>query len=280
MTPVQALNIMESDPLSNDGDEPEYSLEKWGLYEEKPNRFVGRRSRFGKEFGCYWPSDMAFQGAEYESQSAYCKSEQVWEMVLVDDRVQNWFDGYAKLPLFNQDTNLTFDYVSDQMPEGRYKIVHPRGVVTRVRWESTGNHPYTGMFASGAKYGIMRQSEVDRVDPEVLNTSSPGFGLKLFRDYMPSANILSMYSHRGQDSFNYYHEPWTTHLAEPQNICGRLTLNAKFAEGSRHLGNTSVMEVAEFDEYGNPVACPVWPFQLLFEPTLGRAFPNEWVEDF
>jgi hypothetical protein len=66
-----------------------------------------------------------------------------------------------------------------------------------VRWESTGNHPFTGIFASGAKYGIMRQSEVDRVDPEVLNSSSPGFGLKLFRDYMPSANILSMYSHRG-----------------------------------------------------------------------------------
>jgi len=37
-------------------------------------------------------------------------------MVLVDDRVQNWFDGFAKLPLYNQDTNLTFDYVSDQMP--------------------------------------------------------------------------------------------------------------------------------------------------------------------
>ena len=75
MTPNQALNIMESDPLSTNEYEEDYALEKWGLYEEKPKRFVGRRSRFGKEFGCYWPSNMSFQGAEYESQSAYCKSE-------------------------------------------------------------------------------------------------------------------------------------------------------------------------------------------------------------
>ena len=45
-------------------------------------------------------------------------------MTLADDKSQDWIDGVAALPVFNQDTNLTFDHIGDSMPEGRLKIVH------------------------------------------------------------------------------------------------------------------------------------------------------------
>jgi len=239
----QLLNVLSSklEGFVN----PEGILDTSQIFQELPRKIVGRRSRNGAEFGCSWPYDMAFYGKEYESQSAYCKSEQIWERVLEDDRVQDWFDGIAQLPIFFQDTNETFDWVGDEMPEGRLKIVHTRGTVTRVSYESVGDHPYTGIF-KGAKFGIMRISEVNRTVPEVVRTS-PGFGLKFLRDGYPSANGLAMFSFAGQPSFNFLTNSWTTHLAEPQNICGRMTISSKFAEGTRHLGNTSVMEWSEVD---------------------------------
>jgi hypothetical protein len=99
------------------------------------------------------------------------------------------------------------------MPEGRLKIVHTRGTVTRVKWESVGDHPYTGIFRGG-DFGIMRISEVNRTTPDVVRTS-PGFGLKFLRDGMPSANAIAMFSFAGQPSFNFLSNSWTTHLAEP-----------------------------------------------------------------
>lgn len=79
---------------------PDGILDTTGLYSSLPDKITGRRSRTGAEFGCQWPSDMRFWDAEYEAQSAYCKSEQIWERVLEDDRVQDWFDGIAQLPIF------------------------------------------------------------------------------------------------------------------------------------------------------------------------------------
>ena len=54
---------------------PSGLLDTSGIYSELPRKIVGRRSEDGQEFGCLWPVDMAFDGEEYESQSAYCKSE-------------------------------------------------------------------------------------------------------------------------------------------------------------------------------------------------------------
>lgn len=193
-------------------------------------------------------------------------------------RVQDWFDGIAQLPIFFQDTNETFDWVGDEMPDGRLKIVHTRGTVTRVAYESVGDHPYTGIF-KGARYGIMRISEVNRTVPEVARTS-PGFGLKFLRNGYPSANGLAMFSFAGQPSFNFLTNSWTTHLAEPQNVCGRMTISSKFAEGTRHLGNTSVMEWSEVDENGDKESCPTWPFMLRFEPTITSAWPDTFQAEF
>jgi len=55
-----------------------------------------------------------------------------------------------------------------------------------------------------------------------------------------------------------------------------MTISSKFAEGTRHLGNTSVMEWAEVDQFGKKVDCPVWPFMLRFEPTIKTGFPDTY----
>lgn len=272
-TEFQLLNIMNS--KSEGFLNPSGILDKTNIFDRLPQKFSGRRSRTGAEFGCRWPANMQYWGPEYEAQSAACKLEMIWERTIEDDRVQDWFDGIAQLPIFMQDTNETFDWFGDEMPQGRLKIVHTQGTVTKIRYENVGDHPYTGIFRSGADFGVMRISEVSRTDPEVPRTS-PGFGVKWLRDGMPSANGTAMFSFAGQPSFNFLANSWTTHLAEPQNVCGRMTISSKFAEGTRHLGNTSVLDWAQFDQFGRREEVVVWPFMLRFEPTIKTAFTDTW----
>lgn len=91
--------------------------------------------------------------------------------------------------------NLSFDHVGDALPIGRTKMTHPRGVHMKVAFMPTAENPYTGIFR-GAKHGIMRISEAVRTLTTVSQTS-PGFGLKFFRDGMRSADSVAMFSFDG-----------------------------------------------------------------------------------
>lgn len=91
--------------------------------------------------------------------------------------------------------NLTYDVITDTMPEGRLKKTHPVGLVAKVEFIPHPDQPYTGMF-KGAKNGIMRISDTTATTPEI-NKTTPGFGLKFLRDGMSSANILAMFSFDG-----------------------------------------------------------------------------------
>jgi len=85
--------------------------------------------------------------------------------------------------------------MADDMPPERVKVFHTQGVVTRVKYQSVGDHPYTGIF-KGANFGIMRITDVTRINPDVPLTS-PGFGIKWLRDDYPSANGVTMFSFNG-----------------------------------------------------------------------------------
>jgi hypothetical protein len=63
-TEMQLLNIMASkgEGFIN----PSGRLDKTGLFDRLPRKFVGRRSMTGREFGCNWPRDFRFWGPEYE----------------------------------------------------------------------------------------------------------------------------------------------------------------------------------------------------------------------
>ena len=160
--------------------------------------------------------------------------------------------------------NLTYDTVSDSMPVDRLKMTHPVGTHTKIEFIAHPDSPYTGIFR-GAKEGIVRISDTVKTVPHKEKTI-PGHGVKFYRDGMSSANILAMFSFDGQKSFNFFKNRWTTILREPNNECARETIGKNLATVTDHIGGTSVMEVAEFDQYGKPEPQPHWPFQIDFEP--------------
>mmetsp|Transcript_35266 Transcript_35266/g.43129 ORF Transcript_35266/g.43129 Transcript_35266/m.43129 type:complete len:331 (+) Transcript_35266:183-1175(+) len=213
---------------------------------------------------CVYPQDTEqLDTPDYQALSAICKDELIWTKVLQDTRRERFYTGYEFTSLFDQDMNLTYDVVTDTMPKDRLKKTHPVGTMSKIEVIPHPDQPYTGMF-KGVKHGMMRISDTTKTTPTVQKTN-PGFGIKFLRDGMTSANILAMFHFDGQSSWNFFKNRWTTILREPNNECARRTIGKHLATVTDHIGGTSVMEVAEYDQYGNKEAEPHWPFQIEFE---------------
>lgn len=174
--------------------------------------------------------------------------------------------------------NHSYDFVTDSMPIGRVKVTHPVGTVTKVEFVAHPDTPYTGIFR-GAKYGIMRISDTVATTPSKAMTV-PGHGVKFLRDGMSSANWVAMFAFDGQKSFNFFKNRWTTVLREANNQCARETIMKHLATVTDHVGATSVMEVAEYDEYGVKEAHPHWPYELNVEAYDVYGWSDEYQNDF
>jgi hypothetical protein len=106
-------------------------------------------------------------GSDYEAQSAYCKLEQIWDLCLHDRERQKYFKDDEFDFSFKMDIKKTFDFIGDSMPYGREKQFHSTGVVAKVKLVITNRDAgYTGLFATGADWGIMRISEFSDTNPD------------------------------------------------------------------------------------------------------------------
>jgi hypothetical protein len=219
-----------------------------------------------------------FDTPEYNAMSAYCKQEAIWSNVIKDTTPEKFFIADEFQPFFEQNMNLTFDAVTDTMPVGRIKRTHPRGTTTKIEFIAAHDTPYTGMF-KGAKHGIMRISEFSQTEPSMPKTA-PGHGVKLLRDGMTSGNWFAMFAFEGQDSFNFFKNRWTNILREMDNECARHTIGKHMNEVTDHIGAMSLMELAQFDQYGNEVYDFNWPFQIDVEPYDVYGWTDEYQNDF
>ena len=217
---------------------------------------------------------MNFRYSDYFQQSAWCKQQQIWTKIIEDDTPGQFFEGLFTMSLFLQNINLTFDFIGDEMPPNRVKILHPTGTVSLFRFESWDNHPYTGSF-KGTEYGILRISEVGVVGP--THVPSESMGLKFLRDGVDAGNIFSLHAFEGHpDTYNFLHHEYNTHVDLPTNECNLMTSHAKLSQVSKHVGNMSVKSMADYDQYGNKEAYPNWPFKCEFRPNDPCNFPHEW----
>ena len=215
---------------------------------------------------------------EYQAQSAYCKQQMIWKRVIQNRTPERFFVGNEFQGFFNQDMNLSFDTVSDTMPTGRIKRTHPVGTTTLMEFIPAPDTPYTGIF-KGAKHAVMRISEFALTTPEMPKTA-PGHGMKFLRDGMASANWFCMFAFDGQPSFNFFRNRWTNILKEMDNECARETIGKHLAEVTDFTGAMSVMELAEFDQYGNKEYEPHWPFMIEVEPYDVYGWTDKFQNDF
>lgn len=168
---------------------------------------------------------------------------------------------------------VTFLHAGDRMPEGRRKLIHSFGTSILVLWESTGDHPYTGIFADGAEAGILRLS---LAKPESAGQSTPGFGLKLWRDNAESVNVLAMFSLDGQHEHNVFANSFTTSVGDPTPSFITNHLEKAFKGALKKIGDhtgkpthLSQRHLAQAGKDGEkiPLNEVKEPYALIFEPT-------------
>ncbi len=169
-----------------------------------------------------------------------------------------------------------FDHRSDEMPEGRVKIIHAYGSAAKIEFVPAAQHPFTGLFRSGA-VGVARLS----LGLPFGSTGSfvPGMAVKLLVDGQPSKNMHVMQRLEGQgDNRNFFLHTFTNKLPEPTEKGTRYGAKyfGRFVKNPIFLG---VEHVAAMDAEGTRADRVKAPYQIFFQPAEGVAI-DEKAPDF
>lgn len=184
------------------------------------------------------------------------------------------------MPLFLQDINLTFDHDGDEMPHNRVKILHATGVTALFKYVNTYDHAYTGSL-KGTEYGVFRISEVGSARGTDAPATSAGF--KFLRDGVAAGTMLTVHAFDGhEETFNFLRPDidYNTHVDLPEDDCRLMTVSAKLAQASDHIGNMSVKNLSDYDQYGNREHNPNWPFKMRLIPNDVCGAPDTWSGAF
>ena len=171
----------------------------------------------------------------------------------------------------------SFDRKSDEMPQGRAKIIHPFGVTAPVEWIAFENE-YSGIFQSGG-VGFSRLSIAG--DPSLLGFV-PGMALKILVKGNPSVNLQVMHSLDGQgQTTNFFEHSFTNNIPKPTNILLQ-PLVALFALVQNPPTYLPVIHFAKVDQSGKCEDPFISPHSLVFAPSseVVGLFPKTSDIDF
>lgn len=205
--------------------------------------------------------------------SAIEKLNLLWRECLIDNTVepQSW-----DLPnLFTQNMGTSFNRLSDELPAGRPKINHSRGVVSLVSWEDLGNHNYTGLYDGGSDVGLLRLSEGNFILPDTPGLT-PSLAIKFLRTGMESVNQLANVSFEPTDSWNFFENHFHTRVNFFTDQCAIDTIQRKFLEVTSTIQSLGLAEFARFRTNGQAENNVTFPFDLHFvpHPAMAARYPS------
>jgi len=205
----------------------------------------------------------------------------IWAEVAATSHETGSFPGVKLAGIFLESMKPSFEQAGDTMPHNflgtRTKYIHSVGTVGKVKFVSTGNHPYSGIF-KGGKHGLVRFSSA--AEPVVGGQPlAPGMGLKFLRDGLDSANLVAMFSVNGQPGdWNFFANDFVNHIGAAEGVALK-ALAAKFSTATKYIQEVGLTNYADTDESGNKLADEdvVVPFSLRFEPhsDVKSLFPKE-----
>jgi len=177
--------------------------------------------------------------------------------------------------------DLSFDTEADDMPlqfagfQRRPKLIHSVGAIAPAVWIPLENN-YTGVFG-GCKNILIRFScaTAPSTGPKGF---TPGISVKCLRDGTTAANIFAMYSLEGQDSWNFFAHDLTNNVPDLSNSASFILheIRRLFSAASEWPVMLGLSNWAAYDEQGNLVVEPKFPFRLIFHPVtaIHKAFPD------
>jgi len=128
-----------------------------------------------------------YEGKRWKSWPRSMKHERLM-LDLAEEMETREYD-YELNHLFELNMQRTTCREDDEIYKRR-KMLHQKGLVGSVSWESVGDHPYTGLF-EGAEFGVARLSDSGFL-VDGLERSNPSLALKFFTDGSEAQNLLFM----------------------------------------------------------------------------------------
>ena len=217
--------------------------------------------------------------AGYTGWSAQAKLEELWNERVMPMVYATAPELVTRMPdLSRAFLRVSFDHDSDEMPEGREKLIHPFGAVGKVELVAEAGHPWTGLFRSGA-IGLARLSLAG--PPRYGKSFTPGLAVKLLVDGRASVNLHVMHALEGQVAWNYFEREFSNIIPPPESFLLRI-LAVKFSRAKADPNRLPVRALAGVDRSGASEAMPDAPAQLWFVPTpeVANRADKDTDEDF
>lgn len=222
---------------------------------------------------------------QYQDLSAKQKQDLLWDEITKSHEADplpqisgnSFQEVLAKLKgIFN--LGPTFDHISDELPDGRVKIIHANGSVGKVAFIPSPNHPFTGIYRTGG-IGLVRLS---LAVPPSDDSYIPGLAVKFLISQHPSVNLQVMNLLEGQgDNWNYFAKDFSNKIPHPTSW----TLKAieKIFEWTRNPANDlPLWHIAAWTSEGRPKGVPIFPERVYFRPSneVKDLIPENSREDF
>ena len=197
------------------------------------------------------------------------------------------------------DFSNQFDRFSDERSPGMKRFFHLQVAVASIQFDTNGtDHGFTGIFR-GADSGVLAFSPLapllrkNALVNNFIGTFPISFGVKLFRDSMHSANILTGESNRTMAKYaanrNFWDLPDFNIFSRPGiNLPGIGDNGPVFGQTERFSGVLSTADAASYDALGSEELNPKAPIIVHFEPNpifkeqFGRVSElnfRQWLRD-
>ncbi len=223
--------------------------------------------------------------ADYQSLSAQEKQDLLWNELGKSHEVEplppftgnSFNEVLTKLKgLFN--LGPSFDHSSDELPEGRVKVIHANGSVAKISFVPAPNHPFTGIYQTGG-IGLARLS---LATPPADDNYIPGMAIKFLISQHPSINLQVMNLLEGQkENWNYFAKDFSNQIPHPTTWTFS-AIEKIFAWTRSPANNLPLWHIAAWTNEGRFSGIPVYPERIYFRPSsvVSNLIPENSREDF
>jgi hypothetical protein len=211
--------------------------------------------------------------SDYVQRSAAEKLELLWERVVSDPHPPRDLPSAVPSPWGRRKllgiayNRVSFEHATDELPEGRSKLVHTHGVVAKIDLVLRDS-PYTGVVGSGGT-GLLRAS-----DAVGGGTFQPSIAIKFLVDGRPSLNYLALPStYRDPRDPDFLTSVYSNAAPPPKKFDNKVIVNA-FDRTAKALGGKRLYGIylplhhlAQRELDGRAVADAKVPDRLELHPT-------------
>ena len=99
------------------------------------------------------------------------------------------------------------------------KLTHTKGIHGAVKYVPKPGNPYTGLFASGVDYAVMRMSDAGFLADNIIDTPAftPSVAIKMLINNQRSKNLFAQFNFDGVSDPYFFANDMSTHMQKSEN---------------------------------------------------------------